>query len=410
MRKQCAWQGAGHDTLLLTVFLVLVPSCVVRVQCDCQLGVLKPASIWTVTNRHIVNSIVPDVWKPVDITTQSRVPFRPSEAQIYAEVRPTVPPAQQSRICLRSMSSVSAACSTGRVVPAADSLAPTDPESFIYNVTEGMPQGPCLLLNEAGTAAQLKQERPRPPSCNPGAGYCSDSSTAWSLSTNSTAGKQLVWLSIVRTIATYQDTDDSTEIMTTTIPFQVTDGCVLQASVTRSAAAAAGSSCLDCTNKHLSVQPVQRSSSCLHCPVRSSKPNDAAALAAGSGSWRCIPGMPKGFESITVRMGTGGNPECASVNGKTCLRNIGAAKTCQAMAALLNPGPSVNRPSPAVITERVTAEAGVPVLKPLTCGAAHAAVWPGVTGYTTPGHWCLTSRDWLQDAQPLVLGRCNSQA
>lgn len=413
MRKVCrCHRHAACSLSLLRALLFLLALLSARVRCDCTLGILKPTSGWTVISRHIVYSVVPGIIPPEDKTTQTSVPVRPSEALIYAEVRPPAAPAQDSLLCLRSMSSVSAACSGGRAVPAADSPAPTDPESFLFNVTEGFPQGPCIPLNAAGDDAQLKQDRPRPDDCWPGAGYCSDSSTKWSVMPTESAAQQLVLLQVVRTVSTYQDTDGSTDVETITIPFQVTDGCVLQVAASKPAAAArARHSCLACNGKLVSVQSITQSNSCMHCPVRSSKAREPMALVPGSSSWKCIPGMPKGFEAIAVRMGPGGNPQCASADGKTCLRNIGKAVTCQAIAALLNTVPvSRNKWQPAgVISARVTAEAGVALMKPLTCGAAHAAVWPRVTGYSTPGHWCTVARNWLQDRQPQVQGRCIMQ-
>jgi hypothetical protein len=61
----------------------------------------------------------------------------------------------------------------------------------------------------------------------------------------------------------------------------------------------------------------------------------------------------------------GKDVECASLDGKVCLR--GGVKTCQAWVKELTSG----KVQP----------------KPLTCGAAHKAAY-GITGYDTPGHWC----------------------
>lgn len=58
--------------------------------------------------------------------------------------------------------------------------------------------------------------------------------------------------------------------------------------------------------------------------------------------------------------------ECASLDGKACLRGRGTT-SCQAWVKELTSG---------------KAQA-----KPLTCGPAHKAVH-GITGYDTPGHWC----------------------
>jgi hypothetical protein len=58
----------------------------------------------------------------------------------------------------------------------------------------------------------------------------------------------------------------------------------------------------------------------------------------------------------------GGNPACASYNGRDCLwgRNIGQIDFSR--------------------------------VHPLVCGANHRAVW-GVTGYENPSHWCNLARE-----------------
>lgn len=66
--------------------------------------------------------------------------------------------------------------------------------------------------------------------------------------------------------------------------------------------------------------------------------------------------------------------ECASLDGKVCLR--GGNKTCQAWVKEFTSGKV--RP------------------KPLTCGAAHKAVY-GITGYDTPGHWCRALQPFYRD-------------
>jgi hypothetical protein len=145
--------------------------------------------------------------------------------------------------------------------------------------------------------------------------------------------------------------------------------------------------CLACGGKVAALANIASSSNCLRCPVRSSKAREALTPLGGAAAvWKCIPGMPRLFETVPVRMGFGGHPECASTNGKTCLRNLPGAGSCQAMLPQLN--------------------SGKVVLQPLVCGAAHALKWPGDTGYSTAGHWCNVAREWFQDLQPNVLGKC----
>lgn len=410
IRRKLLWPCRRHASReqLFAVLLLTLYISTTQVRSECRIGLLEPAAGWTVTSKHMVNSIVPSIIPPEEKSTSSQVAARLSEASIYAEVRPLLPPARQPRLCLRSMSTTAAACASGKPMPAADQPVPADPQSFLFNVTENVPVGPCLTLNDDGTEAKLQQDRPRPESCWPGAGYCSDSSTTWTLTRNVTAGKQLVWLSIVRTVSTYQDTDGQTDMLTTTIPFRLSAGCVLQASVGTAAADQARTYCLGCSRKGALIQSTLQdasSSTCMKCPVRSSKAAEAIARVQGASNWRCVPGMPKGFETIAVRMGAGGHPECASINGRTCLRSIGTAVTCQAVTAALNKGSSPIQARGAQ-SAAITSEAGSPTLRPLACGAAHAAVWSGDTGYKTPGHWCSVSRDWLHERQPSVQGKC----
>jgi hypothetical protein len=97
--------------------------------------------------------------------------------------------------------------------------------------------------------------------------------------------------------------------------------------------------------------------------------------------------MAKGFETIAVRREVGGEPSCASLDGKKCLRELpSGAKTCVEIIKVLNANP----PKP---------EAVGGSLKPLVCGSGHQAAW-GITGYTTRDHWCVVSREWFQDNQP----------
>ena len=62
----------------------------------------------------------------------------------------------------------------------------------------------------------------------------------------------------------------------------------------------------------------------------------------------------------------GGNPACASYNGRDCLwgQNIGQIDFSR--------------------------------VRPLVCGANHRSVW-GVTGYENPRHWCNLAREQIID-------------
>jgi hypothetical protein len=134
----------------------------------------------------------------------------------------------------------------------------------------------------------------------------------------------------------------------------------------------------------LTLAPIgSNSTACLRCPSGSNK-------APQPSSWTCVAGMPRGFEAISVRMGNAGNPQCASWDGRACIRG---RHGCSQLASFLR-------------------ENGTVQLAPLTCGPAHAVAWPAIgTGYGTSGHWCVVAREALQDAQPLQHdGRCMSGA
>jgi len=83
------------------------------------------------------------------------------------------------------------------------------------------------------------------------------------------------------------------------------------------------------------------------------------ALAQGSG-WRSrnFPSPNGGF--LVYRL-VGGNPACASYNGRDCLWGVTADRI------------DFNR------------------VRPLVCGAGHRDKW-GVTGYENPSHWCNLAR------------------
>eukprot|EP00882_Tetradesmus_deserticola_P007581 GHRQ01007985.1.p1 GENE.GHRQ01007985.1~~GHRQ01007985.1.p1 ORF type:complete len:390 (+),score=73.58 GHRQ01007985.1:224-1393(+) len=362
---------------------------------DCRLGLLKPPSGagWAITAREEVYSIVPQFVSPGDETTESQRPVRPAESAIYAETRPALQPSNRTRLCLRSLAPVAAACAAGKTAPAADAPQATDPASVLFDPAYGFPSGPCMELSADGSSASLIVFRPRPASCFPGAGYCSDLTNTWQLFVSkNTDGKQQLKLRIVRERSTYQDTDSSRTTWTAELPLTLTAGCALKVSADAVAAAAAADPaavrCIACSGKAIALASAASSSNCLRCPSRSSKAREALTpLGAAAASWKCIPGMPKLFETVPVRMGLGGHPECASTNGKICLRGLPGASSCQAML-------------PQLTGEKVA------TLQPLVCGAAHAKKWPGNTGYNTAGHWCNVAREWFQDLQPTVLGKC----
>lgn len=360
--------------------------------CDCRLGLLKPlpGAAWAITLREEVYSIVPQFVSPGDNTARSQSPIRPSDSAIYVETRPPLPPSTKTRLCLRSLAPVAAACAAGKPAPAADAPKATDPESMLFNPADGVPMGPCMELAADGSSALLTVFKPRPASCFPGAGYCTDLTNTWQLFVSKARdGKQQFTMRIVRERSTYQDTDSSLTTWAAELPLTLTAGCALKVSADAAAAAAdpAAVFCVACGGKVPALANIASSSSCLRCPIRSSKAREALTpLGGAAASWKCIPGMPKLFETVPVRMGLGGHPECASTNGKTCLRNLPGAGTCQAMLPQLN--------------------GGKVMLQPLVCGAAHGLKWPKDTGYSTAGHWCNVAREWFQDVQPTVLGKC----
>lgn len=378
------------DTSTQLSMLVMLAT-IAQVACDCRLGILTSAAgaAWAITDQQQVYSIVPQFVPPSDKTVKAQSLTRVSEAQLIVEARPPLPPSTKARLCIRSLAPTAAACSGRKPAAAPDAPQATDTASLLFNATEGVPLGPCMELSADGTAASRKIEKPHPPDCWPGSQYCTDHSTSWHLFTNKTkSGQQQFTLRITRERSTYQDTDGSSLTWVAELPLTLTAGCALKVSAGVAAADASTTFCTSCTSNGAKLSSISTSSSCMRCPARSSKAKEA--LAAVGAPWSCIPGMPKQFETVPVRMGLGGNPECASLDGRTCLRGLPNAATCQAMLPLLNRASS----GPAV------------VLRPLTCGAAHATKWPGVTGYTTPGHWCIVAREWFQDLQPTVLGRC----
>ena len=86
--------------------------------------------------------------------------------------------------------------------------------------------------------------------------------------------------------------------------------------------------------------------------------------------------MPERWRNIIVRL-NGSDPQCASTDGKQCLRNPGFSTDCL--------------PWQGRKLDTIT-------LKPLQCGAQHAKVWPGSTGYSEGGHWCNPAKKKLLEA------------
>ena len=87
-----------------------------------------------------------------------------------------------------------------------------------------------------------------------------------------------------------------------------------------------------------------------------------------SAGWRCVVGLP-----VPVRLHTGdataGDPECLSLNGRTC---EWAANDAACVA-------------------RVLATAPLAALRPLICGVQHAAIY-GDDSYAVDNSWCLQAR------------------
>jgi hypothetical protein len=88
----------------------------------------------------------------------------------------------------------------------------------------------------------------------------------------------------------------------------------------------------------------------------------AASSVPGVGQpgWRSRDFPPPNGGFLVYRL-IGGNPACASYNGRECLWGVGADR---------------------IQFSRV---------RPLICGADHRDKW-GVTGYENPSHWCNLAR------------------
>jgi hypothetical protein len=122
------------------------------------------------------------------------------------------------------------------------------------------------------------------------------------------------------------------------------------------------------------------SSNCTYCPYGTSR----TAMA----TWLCLKGLRPEHQTFAIRMGYAGRPECASINGKNCIRSITApdgtvVSGCAGVASRLNSNPLA---------------AGAP-LRTLRCGDDHLRAW-NITGYDQPQHWCLVANDFFQDNQP----------
>jgi hypothetical protein len=176
---------------------------------------------------------------------------------------------------------------------------------------------------------------------------------------------------------------------------QLTSGCILgQAATSKSSPAAArpttAAACVACsaagpadprwTPGHAADAG---SPTCVRCPPGMAK--------QGPSAWTCVPGLPAGLNTIAVRMGSAGVPECASADGMKCSRAPGGS-SCAVWASQLNTAAAAAETLP-----RAAAQ-------PLRCGADHKRAW-GVTGYDTPGHWCTFASDYFQDHQS---GECSA--
>jgi hypothetical protein len=112
---------------------------------------------WNNTKTHEVYSIVPEFTagdKTPPFTTRLATP-RPSEVELYVDVRPPVPPSTRPRICLRSTQVLKTACGAGASKRGSPNLAvsasETDPESPLFPVGRlGAPLGPCLEVSADG--------------------------------------------------------------------------------------------------------------------------------------------------------------------------------------------------------------------------------------------------------------------
>ncbi|KIZ04578.1 hypothetical protein MNEG_3383 [Monoraphidium neglectum] len=117
----------------------------------------------------------------------------------------------------------------------------------------------------------------------------------------------------------------------------------------------------------------QDSDQCLDCPQGMYQDQAGSqSCKVCTTAWRCFPerAVQLGkFSEVPFRFfGPAGHPQCASVDGKTCLKNATCTDDKLQMVRDLE-------------------AAGQ--LKPLTCGPLHAAKWAGSTGYSEgPGHWC----------------------
>jgi hypothetical protein len=108
------------------------------------------------------------------------------------------------------------------------------------------------------------------------------------------------------------------------------------------------------------TSPMVAQSACIDepCPPSARAPRPTPSPGTG---WRSanFPAPNGGW--LVFRIASGGNPACASYNGRACLW-----------------GQTSNQ----IDFRRV---------RPLVCGADHRAKW-GITGYEDPRHWCNLAR------------------
>ena len=129
----------------------------------CHAGLLRVPSgaKWNYTKTHEEYSIIPGFPggpKEPPFTTRLAEP-RPSEVELYLDIRPPVPPSSRSRVCLRSTQVLKSACGAGASKPGSSNMAvaaqPTDPESPLFSVGRlAAPLGPCLETSADGKRAE----------------------------------------------------------------------------------------------------------------------------------------------------------------------------------------------------------------------------------------------------------------
>lgn len=112
----------------------------------------------------------------------------------------------------------------------------------------------------------------------------------------------------------------------------------------------------------------------LLCGATALAPPAPTGRSLATTRWQCAK-VPGKWATRFFRL-KNGVPECASLDGIKCLYNTDS-------------GPEWCAPW------TVAPKLDQLKLKPLTCGAPHARVWKGNTGFSEEGHWCNTVKAYF---------------